>query len=598
MKAGASECVGGRPESRLEEDTPMGRNRRYRSMPIKEVELADVRALGAGVIVGIDVAKHKQFVCIASAASTEQLIVRWMHPAETREFFGLLLAMRAQGQLVSVVLEPSGTYGDPLLYGLWENGFEVRRILGMQVHAGAAALDGVRSGHDAKSAELLVNLHKLKGSREWNQRDEVGRELRAKVSRLKLYDDRARRQMGRVEGLLARHWPELTEIVKQRARIFWRMLAEYGGPRGIAADPAAARVFLRRHGRAFFTWTKIDAVIDAARDTVGVPALPEEEVWMQTVAQDYLTAIELRKQALEEVKAVAQAHADPRLIALLGAGTVGALIGYNLDPLRFDSAGALVKAMGLSLKERPRGEHDGRRRITKRGAPHVRWLMVLAAMRLIARDPVVKAWHLKKRARDGRRRNSRSGLISTVAIARKLARAAWHVARGEDFDATKLFDVSRLSVPADIGPQTGSSTEGELEVSVDEETLQMEALLSEEDVGAHDAAALVPTSDEPGREGQATRCRGVRAGEAKPPATAGAQDLAVARAHRETSRSTTLETSDATPREADAGQRARASQAEARSKPRAPASAGVARTRTAQVPSRIIRAAITRPLHE
>lgn len=29
---------------------------------------------------------------------------------------------------------------------------------------------------------------------------------------------------------------------------------------------------------------------------------------------------------------------------------------------------------------------------------------------------------------------------------RKLIRALWHVARGEQFDSTKLFDVSRLKL--------------------------------------------------------------------------------------------------------------------------------------------------------
>lgn len=474
----------------------MGKNRSYRATRVKQVDLADMHELGAEVIVGIDVAKHKLFACFAAGGSDAHLIVRWTHPTETREFFDLCLAMRARGQNLTMVLEPSGTYGDPILHWLWQQGFGVRRVLGKQVHDGAAALDGVASGHDPKAAALLVALHKLKGSQDWLRRTEDVRNLRALVSELRLYDGRIQRLAGMVEGMLARHWPELGAVIQPRVKIFWHLLAEYGGPRTVAAEPEAARGFMRLRGGYFFKDAKIAAVVEAARDTIGVPALPAEEQWMRVIAADYLHTLKLKRRILDEMKVAVRPHADPRLVALLGAGTVATLIGYNLDPLRFDSAAAFVKAMGLSLKERSSGEHKGRLRITKRGAPRVRWLMVMAAMRLIAHDPIVKAWHLKKRARDGVRRGTANGLISTVAIARKLARAAWHVARGADFDATKLYDVSRLSVPQTAAP----AMEADIEAPLEE--LLLEGQL-ESDEGSDEAAEQAWFETEDCDEGQA-----------------------------------------------------------------------------------------------
>ena len=68
--------------------------------------------------------------------------------------------------------------------------------------------------------------------------------------------------------------------------------------------------------------------------------------------------------------------------------------------------------------------------------------LYLAALRLIQKDPIVRAWHEAKVARDGGKPRSKSA----VAVMRKLAKALWHVRRGAPFDARKLFDVSRLNL--------------------------------------------------------------------------------------------------------------------------------------------------------
>ena len=50
--------------------------------------------------------------------------------------------------------------------------------------------------------------------------------------------------------------------------------------------------------------------------------------------------------------------------------------------------------------------------------------------------------YLKKVKRDG----GRAKVRAVVAVMRKLVMALWHVARGAEFDARKLFDVRRLEV--------------------------------------------------------------------------------------------------------------------------------------------------------
>jgi hypothetical protein len=55
----------------------------------------------------------------------------------------------------------------------------------------------------------------------------------------------------------------------------------------------------------------------------------------------------------------------------------------------------------------------------------------------------VRAWYQRRR---GYTEDSKQRAI--VAVMRKLVRALFHVARGEAFDETKLFDVRRLDLDA------------------------------------------------------------------------------------------------------------------------------------------------------
>ena len=109
------------------------------------------------------------------------------------------------------------------------------------------------------------------------------------------------------------------------------------------------------------------------------------------------------------------------------------------------------KALGLNLKEKSSGKHQGALHITKRGPGVARLFLYLAALRLVQRDPIVKAWYAKKVARQGGIAKNRA----VVAVMRKLAKALWHVAGGATFDSRKLFDVSRLRLVME--PQTEAS---------------------------------------------------------------------------------------------------------------------------------------------
>jgi transposase len=134
--------------------------------------------------------------------------------------------------------------------------------------------------------------------------------------------------------------------------------------------------------------------------------------------------------------------------------TACVLFGDVGDPCAYHSAAAFEKALGLNLKVRSSGETKGQLHITKRGPGRSRQYLYLAALRFIRENAVVRAWYEKRTAFAGGLKRK-----AVVAVMRKLARALVHVARGADFDASKLFDTRRLEiVSVATTPPTSPST--------------------------------------------------------------------------------------------------------------------------------------------
>ena len=199
---------------------------------------------------------------------------------------------------------------------------------------------------------------------------------------------------------------------------------------------------LRKASRGNLARERLERIVDAAKTTVGMPMTAGEEEKLRTVTEQ----IELQTRRMDRVDArlaelVQSDEVLSRMAAVVGpacAASIGSRIG---SPLDFSSARALEKATGLNLKERSSGNKEGKLSLTKRGPAQVRQLLYMAALRLVKDNPIVVSWY---RARSAYKAEFKTKAV--VAVMRKLARALWHVARGDAFDANKLFDTRRLEV--------------------------------------------------------------------------------------------------------------------------------------------------------
>ena len=418
------------------------KKRTYRGVEVKKVNrerLAEAVA-GKDLVVGVDVGKEVCFGSLRGARQEVEMTVKWKSPWENREVIEFLQGLGCRS--ITVVMEPSGSYGDPLRSLLWEAGIAVYRVSAKRSHDAAEVYDGVPSRHDAKSAAIIAKLHKDGASELWPIRSEQERDLRAVVKTMDRVDQQFHENVNRLEGQMARHWPEVGAWLTFSRVTFLELIVRFGGPEQIAAKAEGARATMRRVGGSLLSQEKIDAVIVSSRKTIGVPMTGQEVEELRKLADHTLDLYRRMKQAKRHVERMSQDRGSIQAMSrAVGKGTAAILVAEGGDPQQYGSSSEWLKTFGLNLKERSSGKYMGKRKITKRGSGRARRWLYFAALRLIQKDLIVKTWYKRKVVRDGGVKKK-----AIIAIMRKLVKALWYVGRGEALDTSKMFDVKRLGL--------------------------------------------------------------------------------------------------------------------------------------------------------
>jgi transposase len=436
-------------------------SRAYRAIGVNDVkwdEIATGRE-GLGITLGVDVGKLSLWAVCRWADGRFERPWRTDNPMEVPSLISLIKRMSVGRKLV-VAMESSGTYGDSLRQALADNEIKSERVGNKASHDYAEVFDGVPSQHDGKDAAVVAELAALGKSTPWDYlpADAWEQELAYWVERMVAHRQALTIWQGRLEGLVGRHWPEATQVLKLSSVTLLRALKHYGSPQALAADPQAARQ-LARWGRRLLEPKKIKHLVDNAGSSVGVRAGEWQRRQIQDYAQQALAARAEGQRADRQLRRLAAGHAvlQPQG-KVVGVPTACVLWTSTGDPRKYHAAAAYRKAMGLNLVERSSGKYKGRLRISKRGSARSRQWLYFAVLRLIQQSGV-RPWYEAKKAR-----NEDDARIAVVAVMRKLAVALYHVGiDNQEFKPRRLFGriCKRVGKPTEQPPRTKSKREVE-----------------------------------------------------------------------------------------------------------------------------------------
>ena len=363
--------LGSRP-NRVQEVIPVKRKRQYSQINVNEVSielLARDRA-GQKVVAGVDVGKGELTLCLVWPDREFERPWRIKSPGQIRLAAGMLLELNASCP-VTVAMESSGTYGDAFRQALFDVGLPVHRVSGKAVKDDSEGFDGVPSNHDGKDAAIIGTLCVNGRSSLWrwngdaaespaDDMTEKNQAIRYFVRQLDTAQRIKQMWCGKLEAMLARHWPEAGELTAQSGPTLTGALLHWGAPRAMAHDPQAAQE-LAKIGGHYLLEAKIDRLIESAKTTVGV----RMDAWAVREMKEIAGAItEQRKkiqQCRRELKKLTKHHeviqSQKDAVGLTTACVLWMCLG---DPQQYGSAAAYRKAMGLNLTERSSGMHQGK----------------------------------------------------------------------------------------------------------------------------------------------------------------------------------------------------------------------------------------------
>jgi len=249
------------------------KRRAYRATDVKDLRLENVlKAAPAGnATAGLDIGKFEVRGVVRWNDGSFERPWKAASPSQIEPLVGLLRKVADSRPLV-VAMESTGTYGDVVRAKLHEAGLVVHRVGGKAAHDYAEVFDGVPSQHDGKDAAVIAELTAFGKSTPWPYRAKEDADAKMAYWADWLDAQQSIQQLwtGRLESLLARHWPEATRLLDLASVTLLSTLAHYGGPAKLAGDPAAS-ARLARWGRGGLEGVKIERLLASASQTVGVP---------------------------------------------------------------------------------------------------------------------------------------------------------------------------------------------------------------------------------------------------------------------------------------------------------------------------------------
>src|SRR3954454_16789649 len=195
----------------------MSQSKAYSAVPVNRVLLEPLTRgrQGLDVVVGADIGKFDILVVPRWPDADFGRPWRVQNPQQVPDLVRLLVQL-SQGRRLRVALEPSGTYGDVLRQALHDANLPGQRVSPQADHDHAEIFDGVPSQHDGKDAAVVAELAALGKASSWpyETAPEWEQELAYHVDWLAAQCRLLSLWAGRLESLLARHWPEPTRVLQ------------------------------------------------------------------------------------------------------------------------------------------------------------------------------------------------------------------------------------------------------------------------------------------------------------------------------------------------------------------------------------------------
>ena len=223
-------------------------------------------------------------------------------------------------------------------------------------------------------------------------------------------------------------FPELGDIIKPATKTGMYLIKNHSDPVSIVAlGIEKLRDIVRKVSRGRHSIDRVEKLYEAAKNSVGIKdgkesILLETSHLVSNIENENRYIESLEEQMAMYLEQIPYSHS---MLSLKGIGkvTVAGLVGEVGDFRKFKTISEITKLAGLDLFEVSSGNHNGVRRISKRGRALMRKLLFFAALNAVKSHGIMHAkYHTMLDSGTSR-------MKALVAVARKLLRIIFALAR-------------------------------------------------------------------------------------------------------------------------------------------------------------------------
>jgi transposase len=392
---------------------------------LKKIKPKKTRAVNQNVLIAtVDGGKDTHYGYYRCPDGTEgRSLPFWNNGRGFQEFWERISAAARTHGLEEIIIgfESTGPYMEPLAQFLrTKKGIRLVQVNPMHTKRLKELSGNSPLKTDRKDPKVIADIIELGHALTVVIPEGPAAELRRLTQARERTIESRTRLFNQLQCLLVISFPEFLQVMKDvKTASAQHLLRHYPTAQDIITlgEPALAAL-LRKVSRGKLREDRARALFEAANESVGVregrsSMLLEIGLMLDTIAT-YDRFIEgVETEMLRHLEQIPYSHL---ILSLKGVGPVTAagLIGEVGDFTKFNTISEVMKLAGLDLYEVSSGKHRGKLCISKRGRPHMRKLLYLAALSTVRKGGVMHEWY--KRALD-------RGMIKTkalVAVSRKL----------------------------------------------------------------------------------------------------------------------------------------------------------------------------------
>ena len=409
------------------------------------------------LIVGMDIAKSTHYACFVDERG--RVLEKAFAVHQSKEGFealyqNILGAMKVHEKTdVIVGIEPTGHYWMNLAYILDSYGIPLVMVNPLHVKRSKELDDNLQTKNDKKDAVVIARL--MKDGRFSYPRilKDIEAELRiGSTLRSKLTEDLSSIK-NRIIRWLDRYFPEFTQVYPTFGKMAFATLEKTPLPQDIVGKTAEELVFLYRQveGMRAPQLPKAKLLVDVATQSIG---LTEGSQMARFEIATLIRQYRLLEEEIEEVNSqlAELAKSTEEYVYLssvpgIGDATIVDLLSEVGSFSHYEDPRQLIKLAGLTLRENSSGQHQGRKRISKRGRKRLRNVLFKVIVPLIRHNEAFKRLHEYYTTRQ---QNPLRGKQSMVVLCGKLLKVLHGICKKKvHFDERHMMnDLHCLAVAA------------------------------------------------------------------------------------------------------------------------------------------------------